>query len=211
LLGNIRAKDLIIFDLLFNEIWLEVEMTLQCEDRFFTISFDLKVETDSFINELKHILIKMGIKSWMKYIIDNDEKPDKYLFYHFSIDFMSKDREKEREREKDLQKYIELDNFHEKIKDRFNFEGKIKCKLEFINFNEIVYKELTGVNSEKEQQQSSKFSKYDLHKKKILKNVIYEFLEKFFVFNHMDHGLLKVGYYKNVIWKCSIDDTVFIY
>src|SRR5690349_18301855 len=71
----INAKDVIYFELSFTEIWLEVEMSLTSERNSFTISFDLKVENDSYISSLKNVLLKMGIKSWVQYIQDNEENP----------------------------------------------------------------------------------------------------------------------------------------
>lgn len=104
----LKAKDLIIFELDFFEFWLEVEMTLECDSRSLQISFELKVKIDSYIAELKNILIKMGIKSWAKYSQDSEEhleENDYYLFFNFAINFSDKEG-------LSIRKEIELDNFH---------------------------------------------------------------------------------------------------
>jgi hypothetical protein len=102
----IRAKDTVFFELEFTEIWLEVEMELFCDERSMTYVFELKVETGIYISELRHILIKLGIKSWIKYIDDlksDSDKSDYYLFCRFMLDLNNEGRNLE---------YIELDNLH---------------------------------------------------------------------------------------------------
>jgi len=47
------------------------------------ISYDLKVEIDKSISDLNLIIIKMGIKSWDKYIDGFHNVPDFYLFSDF--------------------------------------------------------------------------------------------------------------------------------
>jgi hypothetical protein len=111
-MGNsIKSKDVILFELEFSEIWLEVEMTLQSEDKCLKISFDLKVAVDFFISHVKDILIKMGIKSWAKYVLDNEDTPeeyDYYLFSNFTLIFSDKEGNL-------MQGEIELDNFNGRL------------------------------------------------------------------------------------------------
>ena len=111
---SIKPKDVIIFDLEFSEIWLEVEMALESEDNNLKITFELKVRIDSFIADLKHVLIKMGIKSWVKLLRQQEshdtsssdqEDNDYYIFSHFSINFSDKGGVA-------MDKEVELDNFH---------------------------------------------------------------------------------------------------
>lgn len=106
----IKSRDVIFFDLEFNEIWLEIEMTLISEDNNFKMSFEIKVKVDSYISELRHVLIKMGIKSWAKYILDDDDC-DYYIFSKFSIIYT--DNEENRE---NSEHQVELENFHGKFR-----------------------------------------------------------------------------------------------
>lgn len=112
----IKAKDEIYFNLEFSEIWLDIEMSLQSEENNLKINFEMKVKVDYYISELKHVLIKMGILSWAKYIFDEEdfENSDHYLFSYFSTKFPDSDG--------NLKSYtdIELENFH---------GNKIKLKL----------------------------------------------------------------------------------
>ncbi len=106
--SSIKSKDVIIFELDFTEVWLEVEMTLQSTDICLKISFELKVEVDFFIPHVKDILIKMGIKSWAKYIMDNEDNPedyDYYLFSNFTLIFSDDEGNL-------THKDVELDNFN---------------------------------------------------------------------------------------------------
>lgn len=205
IMGNsIRSKDIIIFELEFSEIWLEVEMTLQSEDKNLKISFELKVAVDFFISHMKDILIKMGIKSWTKYILNNGDATEHYDYYLFSkfILIFSDKEGNVREGE------IELDNFNEKIKDRFNFESNIKCRLEFLNLNQIIYKEIVKISKDKANSIKGKSKKplIDLcflnndekNRKKVVNKLINEYMEKFCL-DELRNS--KFAYHKNVIWK----------
>lgn len=80
----LNSKDIIFFELEFDEIWLEVEMTLTSDDnKSLIISFEIKVQVDEYITNLTKLLIKMGMKSWAKYILDIEPNPDFYLLTHF--------------------------------------------------------------------------------------------------------------------------------
>lgn len=108
----IKPKDIIIFDLEFSEIWLEIEMSLRSEENNLKISFEMKVKMDSYISELKNILIKMGIKYWAAYLLDiykNSEDFEYYLFSNYTMILPDK------QINLDNCKNIELDNFHGNI------------------------------------------------------------------------------------------------
>lgn len=80
----LESKDIIYFELEFEEIWLEVEMTLISDDnKSLIISFELKIQVNELITNLSKLLIKMGMKSWAKYILDIETNPDFYLLTHF--------------------------------------------------------------------------------------------------------------------------------
>ena len=53
------------------------------DKRSLEISFDLKIKNNDLISTLKKILIKMGIRSWKKYIRGSEEDPDYYLLTDF--------------------------------------------------------------------------------------------------------------------------------
>lgn len=80
----LQSKDIIYFELEFEEIWLEVEMSLTSDDnKSLIISFEIKIQVNELITNLTKLLIKMGIKSWAKYILDIESYPDYYLLTHF--------------------------------------------------------------------------------------------------------------------------------
>ena len=55
----LKSKDVILFDLSFYEIWLDIQMTLKCDDIIVKkIKFELKVTLDKEKNYLDNILIK---------------------------------------------------------------------------------------------------------------------------------------------------------
>ena len=58
----LNSKDIIYFELEFEEIWLEVEMTLISDDnKSLVISFEMKVQVDELISNLTKLLIKNSI------------------------------------------------------------------------------------------------------------------------------------------------------
>jgi hypothetical protein len=112
---DIKAKDIIIFDLDFSEIWLEIEMTLESEDKTLKILFDLKVKVETYVTELKNNLIKMGIESWAKYMQSlSPNNFDYYLFSNFSFNFNTNNISAGSNNENGY-KEIELENFHGKL------------------------------------------------------------------------------------------------
>jgi hypothetical protein len=199
----IRSRDIVYFELQFTEIWLEVEMELFCEDKAMTLSFELKVENETYISELRHILIKLGIKSWKKYIddltVDRENKIEYYLLYKFSLDLDND--------EKGLD-YIELEKIHgkcefssflEKVSERLNFESKIRCSLEFLNFNKIILTEATRfITNEKKM-------KVTPQRRKIIRALIQEYLTG--VLKNEYSVVSKIGFYKKVIWKWNFEDN----
>lgn len=84
----IKPNDTIMFDLNFTEYWLEVDMLMTCDETNFNISFEIKVDCNSYISNLKSILIKMGITSWAQFVQDGENLPDHYIYSSFSFDFL---------------------------------------------------------------------------------------------------------------------------
>jgi hypothetical protein len=85
----IKPNDIISFDLNFTEYWLEVDMVMSCDDKSFNITFELKVDCNSYISNLKNILIKMGITTWAQYVQEHGEHiPDYYIYSSFTFDFL---------------------------------------------------------------------------------------------------------------------------
>jgi len=209
----IKPKDIIIFDLEFSEIWLEIEMTLRSEENNLKICFEMKVLMESYISELKNILIKMGIKYWAAYLFDiykNSEDYEYYLFESYTLILPDKQINLNNINN------IELDNFHgtiillmsnnlEKVKDIFEFQRKVSCKIEieFLNLNYIIYRELTRLSAEKINK-SSWLNTINFFKKKVLKIFINEYLKKFCDYDIKNTNVAK---HKNILWKWN-DENV---
>lgn len=120
----LNSKDIILFDISYSEFWLEVEMCLTSQDkRPMKISFDLKIRNNDLISSLKKILIKMGIRSWKKYIRGSEEDPDYYLLTDFMF-IQAQDLRRSSSRS------FVLNNIEEEME---NFQGIFLMK--FINEN----------------------------------------------------------------------------
>ena len=95
----------------------------------------------------------------------------------------------------------------EKVSDRFNFKSKIACRLEFINFNEIIYKDLARLNEEKNNN-SSWLNKFDFNRKKVMRKFINQYLHKFSTYDVKNSH---IATHKNVIWKWNDDNVKIIF
>jgi len=284
----LNSKDVVFFDLEFEEIWLQVEMTLLSDDnKSLVISFEIKIETDEFINNLTKLLIKMGMKSWAKYILDMENNPDFYLLTHFkyieninnnfpivknninnlsniketytqfnilninpgirkltnyfgnnynnelnktnndqinleilhknlnntndnknkisgnNLDLIYRDKENSINLSGFSNNIIEeeMDDFQERVKNKYNFESKIKCQLEFSNFVDLIYKNKPRNSDEK----LSVGSKCENKEKKLYRNIIKEFTSNTFkneiFYNHC------IGFHKIIFWKCNPEEV----
>lgn len=137
----LKANDLIFFELDFSVIWLEIEMRMKSDDRkSLVISYHLKVEIDKLISDLKQIIIKMGIKSWDKYINGTEDDPDFYLFTDFYL---------EEEKNKSLRK----EDSNKIFSSQKNFEKNLNCNKSKLNSKkhlpfecEILMDDLTSLD-----------------------------------------------------------------
>lgn len=75
---QIKQKDIIYFDFLLNEVWVEVVMTLKDTKIFKKISFELRVESKTTKKKLKNDLIYYGISFLGEYKKENNL--DYFLF-----------------------------------------------------------------------------------------------------------------------------------
>ncbi len=75
----------------------------------------------------------------------------------------------------------------------------MKCKLEFLNFNDIIYKEIVKITFEKDRMSfGSVFNKNEKNRKKVVRKFINEYLEKFCPSELRNTN---GAFHKNVIWK----------
>lgn len=88
----------------------------------------------------------------------------------------------------------------EKIADRFNFESRLKCKLEFLNFTELIYKEVSKLTNESDFKRFSFLPRNEYNRKKVVRKFINEYLENFC---KVELKNSKVSHHKNVLWKWS--------
>lgn len=91
-----------------------------CDDNNFNITFELKVDCNSYISNLKHILIKMGITTWAQYVQENgDDLPDYYIYSNFTFDLI-----------KDIKNLMNnSNNINNNSKTRSNFSTKISNNI----------------------------------------------------------------------------------
>ena len=116
---SIKQKDVIYFDLWFNDVWVDITMTLKYnndESKINKIAFELKTGLESKINDLETTLINIGITSWSW--IKEQEEDDYYLLSEFKI--ISEKGQidkifKENEEKKKFQ--MQQENLQEKIQD----------------------------------------------------------------------------------------------
>ena len=143
--NHIKQKDIIYFDLRFNNIWIEIIMTIKDkdnEDKSNKFSFELKTDLKRNDTDLELTLINLGIRSWLKF---NEEIKDKdyYLLSNIKIE-----SENEENNQNDLpenfknsvKKANSIKRYKHNDDNQFNFNDKIICTLIFINFSDYIYK-----------------------------------------------------------------------
>ena len=87
----IKSGDVIIFDLEYNEIWVEVDMTLFCLGKEYKIIFSLRVNLNEKITTFKQNIISISVELW-NYLIKEDlyENEIYYLLKKFEFDGIRK-------------------------------------------------------------------------------------------------------------------------
>ena len=112
----LKSKDIILFDLSFHEVWLDIQMTLICDELIKKIQFELRVILGKNELDFEDILINLGIKSFATISINNDY----YVFNKLNVDYPNK--------KSDNNNVV-----------NFNFDEELKCTLYFVNLSEKVY------------------------------------------------------------------------
>ena len=182
----LKSKDVILFDLSFYEIWLDIQMTLKCDDIIVKkIKFELKVTLDKEKNYLDNILIKLGFK-YFDIINDNDD------FYIFN-DLM-------------------IENFNSGLiegnKLNFNFENdELKCTLIFVNFTDYIYKLLIKENFKihssnmKDSIQSEK-----INRKETMKVYFNDYFNSYFLKEKTDD----IAKFNRIIFTYNTKDSIIL-
>ena len=180
----LKSKDIILFDLTFHEIWLDIQMTLKCGNIIVKkIKFELKVSLDKDKKYLNNILIKLGIK-YFDTINDNDD------FYIF--------------------KELVIENFNSGLIDgnklSFNFENdELKCSLIFINFTEYIYELLIKQNYKVQSFNMKDSNKSEENRKKIIKEYFNYYFYNYFSKEKSDD----IGNFNKIIFK-YLKEPIFL-
>ena len=189
--NHIKQKDIIYFDLNFNNIWIDIIMTIKDKDneeKSNKFSFELKTDLKRNNTELELTLINLGIISWKKF---NDEikDDDYYLLSNIEIDSQNEENNQNDlpENSKNSgKKDNSINCFKNNDDNRFNFNDKIICTLIFINLSDYIYKyalkEVKKKNKNKESFNKEKnpyeylySGKYNEFERKISKNTLNEY------------------------------------
>ena len=87
----IKSGDTIIFDLDYDEIWIEVDMTLSCVGKEYKFLFSLKVDLNEKIINFKQNIISISVGLWNNLKKeDNNEINIYYLLKKFEFDGLRK-------------------------------------------------------------------------------------------------------------------------
>ena len=178
----LKPKDVILFDLSFQEVWLDIQMTLICGDLKKKIQFELRVNLGKNENDFQDILINLGITSFSKI----SGKNDFYIFKKLNVDYSHKEN-------------FVNNNIY------FNFDDELKCSLEFLDLSEFVY----GIIKQNDNFSHSLNNKIkeqkELEKKKDLINYFNNFFEDYFEKKNEKEIVL----YHKILWKYQIEDEIF--
>ena len=144
--SQIKQKDTIYFDLNFEDVWVDVIMTLKDENdekKTNKFSFELKTNVKKNTKELENNLIYSGLGIWEPL----KERDDFYLFTGIEINLEEdsiKDESIKIEQKLDNSKInssrqaSSIDFINNQSSDNFSFNDKISCALKFINFTNYI-------------------------------------------------------------------------
>jgi hypothetical protein len=150
--NQIKQKDTIYFDLKFEDVWVDVIMTLKDEEdekKTNKFSFELKTDVNKNSNELEKNLIYSGIGIWEPFLKDSG---DYYLFKGIEInleeDFKKEDinlsQQLENSKINNSRQASNYDLYNNQSNDNFfSFNDKISCTLIFINFTNFICNYIT--------------------------------------------------------------------
>ena len=197
--NQIKQKDKIYFDLKFEDIWVDVIMTLKDEEdekKTNKFSFELKTDVKKNSNELEKNLIYSGIGIWEP-LKDSD---DYYLFKGIEInleeDCIKKEdinmtQQLENSKNNNSRQASNYDLYSNQSNDYFSFNDKISCTLKFINFTNYICNYIT-----KEIKNIYQKSSYDDEESNNSQEEKVEFIKNFFNNNFRNLYLNKS---KNII------------
>lgn len=150
--NHIKQKDVIYFDLIFSDVWIDVTMTLEDyddESKSNKISFELKIQIKNYKKELETTLANLGVRTW-KQLKEQEKEQDYYLLSKLEIIYentlpenKSKQLRASQKNITDLSKIVIKKEFNSLSEDKndsdFDFNNKIICTLIFINFTSHIY------------------------------------------------------------------------
>lgn len=139
--NHIKQKDIIYFDLIFSDVWIDVTMILKDNDdetKTNKISFELRVNKKNYKIELETTLANLGIRTW-KQLKEQEQDQDYYLLS--SLNIISENNLidcKAKQLRTSKKNVMEFSNERD-----FDFNNKVTCTLIFINFTNYIYYKAT--------------------------------------------------------------------
>ena len=124
--NQIKQKDTIYFDLKFEDVWVDVIMTLKDEEdekKTNKFSFELKTDVNKNSNEFKGIEIDLE---------EDSKKEDINLSQQLENSKINNSRQASN-----------YDLYNNQSNDKFSFNDKISCTLIFINFTKFICNYIT--------------------------------------------------------------------
>ena len=192
-LGN---GDIIYLDLISNEIWIKVTITLSNvinKKSQLNVSMDIKVKNELTFRELRYKILKFGIMCFS----DNFKKSD--LQYHYIISEYSISTPTHGNIEDN--KLRTIDDM--KIKQLFTFKNNMKIGIKFYPLEFVLFQKLKAISISKKEKppkrkilEKFKFLKF----RELLINKRYR-REKEFIFNYIKNNLLQN---EIILSKCYI-------
>ena len=121
----IKIGDKVIFELDYQEFWIEVDVSLFCLNKHLKIELSLKIDKNDKFENLKQDIASISICLWNHFV---KKQQDFHVYDYF------------------LLKEFELLDFQEKsrnsidllVNDVYDFDSRIKCSCEFININMYI-------------------------------------------------------------------------
>ena len=179
----LKSKDIILFDLSFHEVWLDIQMTLVCDELIKKIQFELRVILGKNESDFEDILINLGIKSFATISIKNDY----YVFNQLDIDYSNK--------KGDNNNVV-----------NFNFDEELKCTLRFVNLSEMIYNKIKQNNNFFSHSFNYKIAQKNENE---IKKELKQYFNKYFEDYLEKKKERDISEYHRILWKYTIDETIY--
>ena len=176
----LRNGDIICLDLVSNEIWIKVSISMSnvTNKSLFNVSMDVKIKNESSFRELRNKLLKCGIMCYLDKFSKSENKFH-YIISQYTISTQAHGNIEENK----LKTFDDM-----KIKQLFTFKNNMKIGIKFYPLEFVLFQKLKTISIPKKEKVNRKKMLWDKFKYSRFKDLLYNkryLKEKQYIFNYI--------------------------